>query len=135
MKPHSPQPDVEPFAIPSRPTETDRLLAGLSYATQILVPALLPVILLLNADTRRRGFLRAHAIHSLGLLAVGIVYLILAASLYILGSATLGCLVCLLWVLFFAPAGVLLYYGWKAFTGSQAHVPWLTDILRANDLL
>jgi uncharacterized membrane protein len=117
------------------PSENDRILAGLAYASQIIVPALLPVILLLHNEMRNRPFLRYHAVQSLGLLVAAIVYYLVATVVYILGSATISCLACVLWLIFLVPAGVMLYYGWLAFRGRQEDVPWLAQFLRDNGWL
>ncbi|MBC7237520.1 MAG: hypothetical protein H5T69_16885 [Chloroflexi bacterium] len=110
----------------------ERLLAGLSYVSQIILPALLPVILLLSPETRTKPFLRYHAVQSLAILALAIVYFLAATAVYILGSATESCLACVLWVLFFVPAGVLLYAGWGAFRGRYVRICWLTRFLEEN---
>ena len=117
------------------PSENDRILAGLAYASQIVVPALLPVILLLREETRNKPFLRYHSVQSLGLLVAAILYYIVAAVVYFLGSVTIGCLACVLWLVFLVPAGVMLYYGWLAFRGRQEEIPWLTQFLRDNGWL
>jgi uncharacterized membrane protein len=117
------------------PSENDQILAGLAYASQIIVPALLPVIFLIYEETRNKTFLRYHSVQSLGLLVAAILYYIVAAVVYFLGSATIGCLACVLWLVFLVPAGAMLYYGWLAFRGRQEDVPWLTQFLRDNGWL
>jgi uncharacterized membrane protein len=118
---------------PSEPlSENERLLAGFSYVSQILMPAVLPVILLLSRDTRESGFMRYHAIHSLALLVVAIIYYLGATLVYALAAMVSACLLCVLWALFLAPLGVLGYYGWFAYRGERREIPWLTQFLRDN---
>jgi uncharacterized membrane protein len=144
-QPHSSTPEGqspgEPFGLHETspraevPSENDRILAGLAYASQIIVPAVLPVILLVVEETRNKPFLRYHSVQSLGLLVAAILYYIVAAVVYFLGSATISCLACVLWLVFLVPAGAMLYYGWLAFRGRQEDVPWLTQFLRDNGWL
>lgn len=118
-------PDPEPFT-----TETERLLAGLSYVSQVLVPGVLPAILLLGEDGRRSGFLRYHAVHSLALLVATVLYYIAATMVFIVVGSAATVLLCVLWILFLPPVAVLAYYGYQAFRGRREVIPWLTDLLR-----
>lgn len=113
-------------------SENERLLAGLSYVSQLFVPAVLPAVLLWGRDTRDNRFVRYHAIHSLALLLVAIIYYLGAMVIYALAAMLSGCLLCLLWGLFAPPLGVLGYYGWHAYRGERREVPWLTQFLRDN---
>jgi len=136
-------PNQEPFGLEEErapeadlsPTENDRLLAGLSYLSQILIPAVFPVILLLTEDTKKRRFLRFHSIQSLGLLVATIIYYLAAVVVQAVIGAVLPFLLCLTWVLFLVPAGALCYYAYQSFTGKYAEVPWLTDFMRGNGWL
>ena len=116
-------------------SDHEKLLGGLSYVSQIVLPVLLPVILLTGRETKHSSFLRHHAIHSLALSALTIIYYLAAALVYTVGGAMFSCLLCVLWVLFLPPMGILLYYGWEGFRGSRAEIPWLTRLLRDNNLL
>lgn len=120
----------EPAAAP--PSENEKLLAGLSYLSQILVPAVLPVILLLAEETKRSTFLRHHAVHSLALLVATIIYELAALLVYVVISLVVPCLVCMAWILFLVPVGVLVYYGVKAFLGNYVDIPYLTKFLVGN---
>lgn len=114
------------------PTENEKLLAGLSYFSQILVPAVLPVVLLLVEETKRSAFLRHHAVHSLALLVATIIYELAALLAYALVSLVAPCLVCISWILFLLPVGVLAYYGVTAFLGKHADIPYMTQFLKDN---
>jgi len=116
-------------------SENEKLLAGLSYLSQIFVPAVLPAILLLTDESKRSTFVKHHAIQSLALLVAAVVYEILAAIAYAIGVAVAPCLTCLLWVLFVLPAVPLGYYGVRAFQGKEVEIPYLTKFLRDNHWL
>ena len=133
---------TEPFALdesgsvgPSMAKDTERLLAGLAYISQIVLPGVLPAILLLAADSRGNAFVRHHARQSLGLLVASILYYLGASLVYAAASAIAGCTACILWVLFLLPAGVIVYYGYLAFRGDLTEIPWLSGFMRQNGWL
>ena len=45
-------------------TENEKLVACLSYASQLILPAVLPIILLLTEEYKRSPFVRHHAVES-----------------------------------------------------------------------
>jgi uncharacterized membrane protein len=116
-------------------TENERLLSGLSYVSQIILPAVFPVVLLLSEDTRRNAFMRYHAVQSLGLLVATILFYLAAGAVYAVVAAIAPVLLCLLWLIFFVPAAVMLYYGYKAFRGEYVEIPYLTPFMRGNGWL
>ena len=111
-------------------TEDAKLLAGLSYISQIVLPAVLPVILLATQETKRSAYLRYHVVHNLAITVLAILYYLVATLVYVVISAVVPCLLCFLWVLFLVPVGVLIYYGYMGFTGKCPEVPWLTQYLK-----
>nr|MBP6440007.1 hypothetical protein [Caldilineaceae bacterium] len=48
----------------------DRLIALLSYVTQIIIPVIMPLIVLLSESSNKRPFQRYHAVQSLAFAAV-----------------------------------------------------------------
>jgi hypothetical protein len=48
----------------------DRLIALLSYVTQLLLPVIMPIIVLLSESSKKRPFQRYHAVQSLALTLV-----------------------------------------------------------------
>ena len=116
-------------------TDNERLLAGFSYVSQIILPALLPVILLSSEDTKTSPFLRYHSVQSLGLLVATILYYMAAAIVYVAASTMIGCLTCVLWVMFLLPTVASVYFGFRAFRGRYVEIPWLTGFLRDNGWL
>jgi uncharacterized membrane protein len=148
MDPNQSTENQEPFALdeeaagqpqggasPSATTENERLLSGLSYVSQIILPAVFPVVLLLSEDTRRNPFMRYHAVQSLGLLVATILFYLAAAVAYAVVAAIAPVLLCLLWMVVFVPAAAMLYYGYKAFRGEYVEVPYLTAFMRSNGWL
>jgi len=116
-------------------SENEKLLSGLSYLSQMLVPAVFPAILLFTDESKRSTFVKHHAVQSLALLVVAVVYEIVAAIVYAVGVAVAPCLTCLLWVLFVLPVVPLVIYGVRAFQGKQVEIPYVTKFLRDNKWL
>ena len=126
----------EPFSVdeqpaPATPSENDKLLAGLCYVSQFIVPIVLPAVFLLGDSTKKNPFLRHHAVQSLGLLAASVVFEI-AATIVL---AILSFLACVLWVLFLLPIIPFVYYGIQAFQGKYVDIPYLTPFLKQNKWL
>ncbi|MBM3188838.1 MAG: hypothetical protein FJZ90_08970 [Chloroflexi bacterium] len=123
----------EPAGAPGPFTsENEKLLGGLAYVSQIFVPAVLPVVLLLSRETQNSRFLRYHAVQSIALLVASVVYYLAATVAYALLSAIAPFLGCILWLLFLVPTAAMGYYGYLAFRGAYAQVPWVTEFLRKN---
>lgn len=115
----------------------DRLIALLSYATQIVIPLIMPVIVLLSESSKQRPFQRYHAVQSLALMLV----FIGAALATAVGTAILqiipviGWLVallvfCLSPVVYAMGVIALLYYGYQSYQGKRFSIPGLTTFLR-----
>jgi uncharacterized membrane protein len=133
---------LEPVSMPPNAwpaedaTENDRLMAALAYASQVLVPLIVPAVMLLAEESKARPFQRFHAIQSLGFLVAEVIYETLAAILYCgLSAVTNGCLVCVLWPIFLLPAIPALYYAYRAYQGLYFKIPLLTDFLVQNKWL
>jgi len=115
----------------------DKLIALLSYITQIIIPLILPVIVLLSESSKKRPFQRYHAVQSL---ALSLLFFALGAAIGIgtaiiqvvpLVGALVGLLVlCLSPILWFMAVIALLYYGYQAYQGKRFAIPGLTSILR-----
>ncbi len=118
------------------PTSDDKLWAALSYVSQFIVPIIVPALLLLSETNRQRAFQKYHAVHSLALLAVAVLYELAAFIVYTLLSAvSAGCLACILWPVFLLPVAVLVYYAYLAYQGRYFEVPYLTRFLREQHWL
>jgi uncharacterized membrane protein len=111
-------------------TDNDRLMAALAYASQVVIPVLVPAIMLLAEESKERPFQKFHAVQSLGFLVAAIVYEVLAAIIYCgLTAVTSGCLGCVLWIIFLVPVLPALYYAYQAYQGWYFKIPFLTDFL------
>jgi uncharacterized membrane protein len=105
-------------------------MAGLAYATQVIVPIIVPAVMLLAEESKKRAFQKFHAIQSLGFLVAAVIYEILAAILFTgLTIVSAGCLGCILWILFLVPVVPALYYAWQAYKGLYFKIPFLTDFM------
>jgi uncharacterized membrane protein len=111
-------------------TDNDKLMAGLAYATQVIVPIVVPAVMLLAEESKKRPFQKFHAIQSLGFLVAAVVYEVLAAIVFtVLTIVSAGCLGCILWLLFLVPVVPALYYAWQAYKGLYFKIPFLTDFM------
>lgn len=123
--------DVEGSVNMDEPNSDDRMWAALSHITQIFVPVVVPVIVLLSEANNRRPFQRYHAVHALTLLAISVLYEIVAVIAYsILSAISAGCFACILWPIFLLPVVVFVYYAYEAYEGAYAEVPYVTEFLR-----
>ena len=127
-------PIVDPDA-----SSDDRLIALLSYITQILIPVVMPVIVLLSESSKQRPFQRYHAVQSL---ALTIVFMGFGAAV-IVGTAFLTVIPFVGWVfsivsvllLCLAPIAMLMvwmalgFYGYQAYQGKRFAIPGLTSFL------
>lgn len=127
--------ELQPWNDPERVTENERLLGGLCYVSQVLIPIVLPAIVLVTDEAKKSLYLRYHAVHSLALLALSILYGLVALFGVLLAMLVQVCLFCLAWVLFVPPVIVLGYYGWQAFSGRAPVIPWITETLTKYNLL
>lgn len=115
----------------------DRLIAMLSYATQILIPVVMPIIVLLSESSKKRPFQRFHAIQSLALMGI----FVLVSLLAFVGTAIVGMIPVIGWLVAAAvaclsPIAVLMawfalaYYGYQAYQGKKFAIPGLTSFLK-----
>lgn len=117
-------------------TDNDRLMAGLAYASQVVIPLIVPAVVLLAEESKERPFQRYHAIQSLGFLVAAVIYQVLAGIISCGLLAIIGpCLVCVLWWLFLLPVIPALYYAYQAYQGLYFKIPLLTDFLVENKWL
>jgi len=131
---HDPQPFGLDEGTGAKPpvSDNEKTLSGLAYVSQFLLPAVMPVVLLLSEESKRSAFVRYHSLHSLALLAVAVVYELLAAIALLIIGAVFPCLLVFAWTLLFVPIVPFIYYGLKAFQGECPDVPFLTSFLQQN---
>ena len=124
-------PETEEVIKPAaEPDENDKLMAGACYLTQVLIPIILPLIVLLSEVSKKKPFQKYHAAQSLGFLVVVIIYEIAASVIYVLLTlVSAGCLGCILWLLFLLPVVPAIYYAYLAYQGQYFEIPILTDFM------
>lgn len=119
----------------------DRLIALLSYVTQLLLPVIMPIIVLLSESSKKRPFQRYHAVQSLAFtlvfwaifmlasIVVGVFQLIPVIG-WLLGWLVGLVFFCLTPMYFVAGIGLLFYYGLQAYKGRRFAIPGLTSFLK-----
>ncbi len=118
----------------------DRLIALLCYVTQVMIPLIMPIVVLLSASSKKRPFQRFHAIQSLALLLTFILFGLLMG----VGSTILAFVPVIGWlfvivVFCFSPLLALMallalaYYGYQAYQGKRFAIPGLTSFLQDQD--
>ena len=120
----------------------DRLIALLCYVTQILIPLVMPLIVLLSSSSAKRPFQRFHAVQSLALSLTFIVFglMILIGSTIMAFIPIIGVLVviaafCLSPALTLIAFLSLAYYGYQAYQGNRFSIPGLTSFLQDQNWL
>ncbi len=115
----------------------DRLIALLSYVTQIFIPVIMPIIVLVSESSKKRPFQRYHAVQSLALvlffwaafllvsIGTGIVQIV-----PLIGQLIGFIILCLTPIAWFAAVILVLYYGFQAYKGRRFAIPGLTSFLR-----
>ena len=118
-------------------TSDDKLMAALSWLGMVLLQVpLVSIVLLLAEGNKDRPFQRHHALQSIGLFVAAIAYEFVAAILFTVGSVvTLGCGALFLWVLFFVPHIMAVYYAWQAYQGQEITIPVVTQVMRQQGWL
>ena len=117
-------------------SENDRLMAALAYASQIVIPIIIPLIMLLSETSKNRPFQRYHAVQSLGFLVAALIYEIVAAIVFtVLTVISFGCLGLILWIHFFLPIIPALYYAYLAYQGKRFEIPFVTNFMRQQNWL
>lgn len=115
----------------------DRLIALLSYITQIIVPAVMPVIVLLSASSKHRPFQRYHAVQSLALMVLLVIFGVAAligvsiiSVVPVIGQLVALLAFCLSPIVYLMAVIAFLYYGYQSYQGKRFSIPGLTSILR-----
>jgi uncharacterized membrane protein len=112
----------------------DRLMAMLAWLSMVILQLpVVSIIQLLSPSMKNQPFQRHHAVTSLLFFGAGIVYEILAVVVFsILTAVTLGCGAACLWVIFFVPHALGLYYAFQAYSGKRIDLPFLTDFAKGQ---
>ncbi len=115
----------------------DRLIALLSYATQILIPFVMPALVLMSESSKKRPFQRFHAVQSIALMTA----LIVVAIFVGVGTAIVSIVPVVGWLVAIAVGclspiavlmawGALAYYGYQGYQGKRFAIPGLTSFLK-----
>lgn len=115
----------------------DRLIALLCYVTQMVIPLIMPVLVLMSESSKKRPFQRFHAVQSLALVSL----FVLMSLLVTIGTAIVSIIPVVGWligltVLCLSPIAVLMgyfavgYYGFQAYQGKRFGIPGLTSFLK-----
>lgn len=112
-------------------TNDDRIMAALAYASQLLVPLLLPIVILISETSKKRAFQRYHAVQSI---AVGVVVWSLEMALLVMAGVAAGTFILALCLCFLFPAMIALwllplYYAMLAYNGKRFRIRGLTQFL------
>ena len=115
----------------------DRLIALLAYITQVIIPVIMPVIVLLSESSKQRPFQRYHAVQSLALI---LLFFALGASVMVgtlviqivplIGTLVALLIACMSPIAYLMAVVALLYYGYQAYQGKRFAIPGLTSFLR-----
>lgn len=129
-------------AVDNAASADDRLIALLAYASQVIIPLALPVIVLLSESSKKRPFQRYHAVQSLALtILFGLIGALVGVSSAVLSIIpviniliwiVVACLAPIAWVMAIV---AMLYYGYQAYQGKRFAIPGLTSFLRDQSWL
>ncbi len=115
----------------------DRLIALLCYITQVIVPIIMPVIVLISESSKKRPFQRYHAVQSLALtlvfIAIGVAVglgTVIVQIIPVIGWVVGLAVLCITPIAYLMGVVALLYYGYQAYQGKRFAIPGLTSFLR-----
>jgi uncharacterized membrane protein len=133
---------VQDSSIDPEANSDDRLIALLSYVTQIIIPVIMPLIVLLSESSNKRPFQRYHAVQSLAFTALFWSLMVMVGvgtaimQVIPLVGMLIGLMVfCMTPIAWFASVLLLLYYGLQAYKGRRFAIPGLTSFLRDQNWL
>ena len=124
--------EVDPAA-----SSDDRLIALLAYISQVFVPFVMPIIVLLSESSKQRPFQRYHAVQALALtitfMAVGVaamIGIVIVQIVPLIGAFIGLAVLCMTPVAFVMYFIAMVYYGYQAYQGKRFASPGLTGFLR-----
>lgn len=125
------QPPAAPVYSDTPPSSNDRLLAALGYPVWIVA-----LIALLLEGPKDRPFTRYHAVNALGFNVAAFIFYFAAGILSVCVSQVAWILGCVIWMLFFVPFLLALYFAYLAYSKSQyVVIPVVTDLLQQQGWL
>lgn len=124
-------------AVDPEANSDDRLIALLSYASQIFIPLIMPLIVLISESSKKRPFQRYHAVQSLalslafmGVFAAAGVGATIASFVPFIGWVVGFAAICLTPILYMMGVIAMIYYGYQAYQGKRFAIPGLTTFLK-----
>ncbi len=127
---------IRDAAVDPNASSDDRLIALLSYVSQVFVPIVMPIIVLLSESSKKRPFQRYHAVQSLALTLVfmivgvaamiGIVVVQIVPIIGMLIGLAVLCLTPVAFIMYFI---AMVYYGYRSYQGKRFSIPGLTSFL------
>lgn len=128
---------MQDSALDGSANNDDRLIALLSYVTQVFIPLVMPIIVLLSESSKQRPFQRYHAVQSLALTLLFVLVAIAATLggliiqiIPLVGQLVSLLLFCLSPIAYLMAVISMFYYGYQAYQGKRFAVPGLTTFLR-----
>jgi len=116
----------EPEPTPPPADDNDRLMGALAY----VVPLVLPAVILASETGKLRPFQRYHAIQSLALSVVSIIWTLLVFIVSLIVAGVCAPLGCVLWILYFGPLVAMVWCAYQAYNGEWVEIPGLTQFLK-----
>ena len=116
----------ESFAGIQPATENDKLISALGYIFWFIVP-----IIVLLTEMKDSTFNRIHAFQGLVFGGVGVVFFILYTCVTFVITAAVPPLGCILWLGYFLPFALGLYYAYKTYSAGQVEFPYLSQVTRS----
>ncbi len=116
----------ESFAGIQPATDNDKLISALGYIFWFIVP-----IVVLVTEMKNSAFNRIHAFQGLVFGGVAVIFFILYTCVTIVLTAVVPPLGCILWVGYFLPLALGLYYAYKTYSAGQVEFPYLSQVTRS----
>lgn len=114
------------FATIQPRAENDKVISALGYIVWFIVP-----IIVLLTETRESAFNRVHAYQGLVFAGLGVVFYILYTCVTFVIAAVVPPLGCILWLGYFLPFVLAVYYAYKTYANGQTEFPYLSQVTRS----
>ena len=104
----------------------DRILAALGYPVWFVA-----VFVAVMEESKRKPLLKDHAVQAIGFTVASLAYHFVAGIIYVCASIiTFGILAFFLWVIFFVPVVIGMYFGYLAYSqDGLVEIPYLTEYM------
>jgi uncharacterized membrane protein len=106
--------------------DNDKLIGALCYIFWFLVP-----IIILVTDMKNSRFARVHAYQGIVWGAVGFAFYLVYGIFWAVLTSVVPFIGCILWVGYFLPFALSLYFAYLVFSKGEVVLPFLTDLTKA----